>query len=84
MPNMKSRININNKTVSNPKPSIQVGTYNCINKSKWPLNNKCLINNLLHKTNVTLTSENYRTKTYYGRYQQDQIQVAIRKPLKIF
>ena len=52
MPNMKSRINIHNKKVTKAKPSVQARTYNCINKSKCPLNNKCLSNNVLYKANV--------------------------------
>ena len=66
MPNMKSRINIHNKKVTKPKPSAQARTCNCINKSKCPLNNKCLSNNVLYKANITSTSENYRNKIYYG------------------
>ena len=37
MPNMKSRINIHNKTVTKAQPSAQARTCNCINKSKCPL-----------------------------------------------
>ena len=66
MPNMKSRINIHNKKVTKAKPSAQARTCNCINKSKCPLNNKCLSNNVLYKANITSTSENYRNKIYYG------------------
>ena len=58
MPNMKLIINIHNKTVTNPQPSVQARTYNCINKSKFPLNNKCLCNNVLYKANATSTTEN--------------------------
>ena len=64
--NMKSRINIHNKTVTNPQPSAQTRTCNCINKSKCPLNNKCLSNSVLYRTNITSTTENYRNKIYYG------------------
>ena len=49
MPNMKSRINIHNKKVKKAKPSAQARTSNCINKSKCPLNNRCLSNNVLYK-----------------------------------
>ena len=63
---MKSRINIHNKTVTNPQPSAQTRTCNCINKSKCPLNNKCLSNSVLYRTNITSTTENYRNKIYYG------------------
>ena len=66
MPNMKSRINIHNKKVTKAKPSAQARTCNCINKSKCPLNNKCLSNNVLYKANITSTSENYRNKIYYS------------------
>ena len=66
MPNMKSRINIHNKKVTKAKPSAQARTCNCINKSKSPLNNKYLSNNVLYKANITSTSENYINKIYYG------------------
>ena len=59
MPNMKSRNN-------NTQPSAQARTCNCINKSKCPLNNKCLSNKVLYKANVALTTENYRNNIYYG------------------
>ena len=48
------------------KLSAQARTCNCINKSKCPLNNKCLSNNVLYKANITSESENYRNKIYYG------------------
>ena len=54
---MKSRINIHNKKVTKAKPSAQARTCNCINKSKCPLNNKCLSNNVLYKANITSESE---------------------------
>ena len=76
VPNMKSRINIHNKTVTKAQPSAQARTCNCINKSKCSLNNKCLSkcslnnkclsNNVLHKANVTSKTENYGNKIYYG------------------
>ena len=47
-------------------PSAQARTCNCINKSKYLLNNKCLSNNILYKANITSTSENYKNKIYYG------------------
>ena len=54
------------KKVTKAKPSAQARTCNCINKSKCPLNNKCLSNNVLYKANITSESENYRNKIYYG------------------
>ena len=66
MLNMKSRINIHNKMVTNPQPSTQARTRNCINKSSCPLSNKCLSNNILYEANITSTTENYRNKIYYA------------------
>ena len=63
---MKSRINIHKKTVTKAKPSAQARTCSYINKSKCPLNNKCLSNNVLCKANITSTTENNRNKIYYG------------------
>ena len=66
MPNMKPRYNKHNKTVTNPKPSTQARTCNCINKSNCPLNNKCLRNIVLYKVNITLTTGSHGNKVYYG------------------
>ena len=66
MANMKSRINIHNKTVTKAQPSAQTRACNCINKSKCPLNNKFVSNNVLCKANITSTTENYRNKIYCG------------------
>ena len=63
---MKSRTNIHNKKATKAKPSVQARICNCINKSKCPLNNKCLSNNVLYKATITSVSDNYRNKTYYG------------------
>ena len=81
MPSMKSRINIRNKKVTKAKPSTQARTCNSINKSKYPLNNKCLSNNVLYKANIISTSENYRNKIYYGI---SETKFMSRKPSKIF
>ena len=66
MPNMKSKINIHNKAVTNPQPSAQAKTCNCINRPKCPLNNNCIGNNVLYKTNVISMTKNYRNKLYNG------------------
>ena len=66
MPNMKSRTNIHNKKVTKAKPSAQARTCNYINKSKCPLNNKCLSNKVVCKANITSASKNYRNKIYNG------------------
>ena len=66
MPNMKPSISIHDKTVTNPQPSAQAKRCNCINKSIWPLNNKCLSNNVLFKANITSTTENCKNKIYYS------------------
>ena len=54
------------KTSTNPQLPTQARACNRINKSSCPLNNKCLSNNLLYKSNVTSTIENYGNKVYYG------------------
>ena len=64
--NMKSRINIYNKTVTKTQASASARTCNWINKSKHPLNNNCLSNSVLNKANVTSKIENYRNKIHYG------------------
>ena len=57
-PPISTRININDKTVSNQQPSNQVRMCDCINKSKFPLNNMFLSNNILYKENVPSITEN--------------------------
>ena len=63
---MKSRINIHNKKVTNPQPSTQARICNCINKSNYTLNNKCLCDNVLYKANISSKTETYGNKVYYG------------------
>ena len=58
--------NQHNKTVINPKPSSRGKTWNCINKSNYTLNNTCLSNNVLYKSNITPRIENYENKIYYS------------------
>ena len=65
MPNIKSSINMHKKTVANPQLPAQARTYNCINKSNCPLNNRCLSNNVLCKANIASTTENDGNTIYY-------------------
>ena len=66
MPNMKSRINILNKTVTNAQSLTQARTRNCINKSNCALTNRFLSNNVLYKANITSVTKHYRDKVYYN------------------
>ena len=66
MPNMKSKIKIHNEKVTKAQLPAQARTCYYINKPKYPLNNKCLSNNVLYKPIIASTTENYRNKIYYG------------------
>ena len=63
MPNMK---NIINKRIINPPIDNIARTCNCIRKHQFPLNEKCLTNNVLYKASITPNEENPKTKIYYG------------------
>ena len=53
MPNLQKVIKGHNKSVLNVKPSEGSGNQcNCIDKTKCPLNGKCLQNSIVYKANV--------------------------------
>ena len=67
MPNMKSIINGHNKKIINPQPlTNEERKCNCLNKTKCPLQEKCLTSSLVYKAKIKSTEENARQKTYYG------------------
>ena len=65
-PNVKSIINKHNKTVLDPPTNNWERTCNCINSETCPLQQKCLINNIMYKATITSNQDNYHHKIYYG------------------
>ena len=63
MPNVKSIIN-KHKTVLDPSTNNSERTYNCKNKEKCPLQEKCLTSNIMYKATLTSNQDNYQHKIY--------------------
>ena len=66
MANVKSIINEHNKTVLDRPTNNSERTYNCINIEKFPLQEKCLTNNIMYEATLTLNKDTYQHKIYYG------------------
>ena len=66
MPKMENIINTHNKKIINPPKDNIARTCNCIRKHQCPLNEKCLINNVLYKASIIPNEEDPKTKIYYG------------------
>ena len=64
MPNIKSAINSHNRKILHSPVDNQSRTCNCINKTDFPLQEKCLSENTLYQADIS--SENFQTKIYYG------------------
>ena len=64
MPNIKSALNSHNRKILHPPVNSQSRTCNCIEKTDYPLKEKCLSQNRLCQTDIS--SENLKTKIYYG------------------
>ena len=64
MPNIKSAINWYNSKILHPPVNNQSRTYNCINKTDFPLQERCLSENTLYQADIN--SENFQTKIYYA------------------
>ena len=48
MPNMKTIINSHNHITDNPKTITKKRIYKCVDKTKCPLSQNCLINNIVY------------------------------------
>ena len=66
MPNVKLIINKHNKIVTDPPTNNNERTWNCINKEKYPLQEKCLTNNIMYQATLTSNKDNYQHKIYHG------------------
>ena len=58
------------KRIINPPKGSIARTCNCIRKHQSPLNEKCLTNNVLYKTSITLSKENSKTKSIMALVKQ--------------
>ena len=64
MPNIESTINSHNRRILHLPVNNQSRTYNCINKTDCPVQEKCLSENTLYQADIS--SENFYKKIYYG------------------
>ena len=66
MSNMNTNINSHNHKITSPKTIPKQRTCNCVDKAKYTLSQKCLINNIIYKAVLTSTNRRYREKIYFG------------------
>ena len=66
MPNMKSIIHSHNQHILNPKIENNERLCNCINKQKYPLQQKCLTSNIIYKAIITSNLNGHEEKVYIG------------------
>ena len=67
MDNVKNKISGHNKRIINSGNDANDKTWNCRNKSKWPLDNKCLINEVVYKAEIETYNDTNElsTKVYF-------------------
>ena len=63
--NIKIIINSHNAKILFPKRSTKQKTCNCLNKDTCPLEQKCLITNVVYKAKVISSNRNYQEKVYF-------------------
>ena len=66
LPNIKSIINAHNRKILYPSQTVSRRTSNCINISRYPLQQNCLSNNILYQANASPVGENSENKVEYG------------------
>ena len=67
MPNMKSLINMHNKKIMSTNENADINPKcNCARKEQCPLQQNCLINNVVYEATVTSNIQNYEEKKYIG------------------
>ena len=89
MENVGNIIKKHNRVILNSKPAISEDGCNCREKTRCPLENKCLTTSIIYEANVTADSEN-SGKNYIGptegtfkkRFYCLQLSVKDRKYLK--
>ena len=66
MPNMKSIISSHNKAILSPNDQQDDRTCNCTNKETCPMNQNCLISNIVYEATLTSDLPDYGEKKYIG------------------
>ena len=66
MDNMKKILNSHNKSILNEKNDENERKCNCRDKSKCPLNNKCLTSNIVYKADIITNNTETNKKSYIG------------------
>ena len=67
MPNMKSIINMHNKKIMSANTNTTNNrSCNCTNKDQCPLQQNCLVENVVYEATVNSNIENYKEKKYIG------------------
>ena len=66
MPNIKSKINTDNKKILNKPVNQDARKCNCINKNPCPLNGNSFLKNILYIAIIKSDKKNYQPKNYKG------------------
>ena len=66
MPNIKAFIAKHNKQILSPERINATRTCNCINKENCPLNQNCLVSNVIYEATIKSDLPNYQEKKYIG------------------
>ena len=64
MPNIRSKINGNNKKILQPKPTEPQKLCNCLVKEDCPLNGLCLMTSTLYQATIKCNNSIYKQKRY--------------------
>ena len=66
MRNVKSIISSHNHKILQSQRSISTKTCNCITKTACPLNNQCLLRNIVYQAIVSSVNPELKEKVYFG------------------
>ena len=66
MRNVKSIISLHNHKILQSQRSIPTKTYNSITKTACPLNNQCLLRNIVYQAIVSSENPEIKEKVYFG------------------
>ena len=66
MPNIKSIINAHNKKILSPNRQLEERTCNCTRKETCPMNQNCLISNIVYEATLTSNLPEYGERKYIG------------------
>ena len=69
MPNIRSKINGNNKIILHSKPTEPQKSCNCLVKEDCQINGLCLTSNILYQDTIKCNARKYEQKRYKGIYE---------------